>query len=88
MLPFLGLGAALAMEDAVVLTRAIERFGPSEEAFRRYEAARIGRTTLLFHEARRQGRLSQGDDPAAYDAARPPASDRGHYEYDAAAAPI
>jgi salicylate hydroxylase len=88
MLPFLGLGAAMAMEDSVVLTRAIEAFGVTEAAFKRYEAARIGRTTLLFHEARRQGRLYQGDDPFAYASGKPPALDRSFYEYDAGATAI
>ena len=88
MLPFLGLGAAMAIEDSVVLTRAIMADGPGEAAFRRYQAARIGRTTLLFHEARRQGRLYQSDDPFAYDRGRPPAQDRSFYEYDAGATPI
>jgi salicylate hydroxylase len=88
MLPFLGLGAAMAMEDSVVLTRAVEAFGVTEEAFKRYEAARIGRTTLLFHEAQRQGRLYQSDDPFAYAAGKPPAKDRSFYEYDAGATAI
>jgi salicylate hydroxylase len=88
MLPFLGLGAAMAMEDSVVMTRAIEAFGVTETAFTRYEAARIGRTTLLFHEARRQGRLYQSDDPFAYLTGKPPAKDRSLFEYDAASVAI
>jgi salicylate hydroxylase len=88
MLPFLGLGAAMAIEDSVVLTRAVAAFGPTEEAFLRYQAARIGRTTLLFHEARRQGTLYQGDDPIAYISGKPPASNRSFYEYDAGAVAI
>jgi salicylate hydroxylase len=88
MLPFLGLGAALAIEDAVVLTRAIHACGATGEALKRYEAARIGRATLLFHEARRQGELFQSADPDAYEKSRPPARDRSYYEYDPAAAAI
>jgi salicylate hydroxylase len=88
MLPFLGLGAALAMEDAVVLTRAILAYGANPEALKRYEASRIGRATLLFHEARRQGALFQSADPDSYAQAKPPAQDRSFYEYDPGAAEI
>jgi salicylate hydroxylase len=88
MLPFLGLGAAMAMEDSVVLTRAIAAFGPTQEAFQRYETARIGRTTLLFHESRRQGSIYQNKDPSAYATSKPPASNRSFYEHDAGAVPI
>ncbi len=88
MLPFLGLGAAMAMEDAVILARAITAFGPTEEALLRYERARLVRTTVIFHEARRQGALFQGEDPAAYTRGKPPAQDRSFYEYDPAVTPI
>ena len=45
MLPFLAQGACMALEDAMVLARCLERW-PAEpgEAFARYEAARMPRT--------------------------------------------
>ena len=46
MLPFLSQGAAMAIEDALVLARCLERWpGDIGQALGRYEAARIGRTT-------------------------------------------
>jgi len=63
MLPFLGLGAALAIEDAVVLSMALSGRNAEPDGLMRYERARIGRTTHIFGEARRQGEIYQGDDP-------------------------
>jgi salicylate hydroxylase len=45
MLPFLGQGAGMAMEDGLVLARAFEANADFATAFARYEAARIARTT-------------------------------------------
>jgi salicylate hydroxylase len=57
MLPFLGLGAAMGIEDAVVLGRA---FGETEDtctALLRYQSARSARAGLMLLESRRQGQL-------------------------------
>jgi salicylate hydroxylase len=81
MLPFLGLGAALAIEDAVILSMALgEHNDPT--ALLRYEQARIGRTTHIFGEARRQGESYQGDDPKDYLRSNPPAANRALFDYD------
>lgn len=45
-LPMLASGAAMAIEDGYVLARALEAH-PVEEAFRRYEAARVERTARV-----------------------------------------
>jgi salicylate hydroxylase len=45
-LPFLAQGANMALEDAVVLTRCLEAFDVPD-ALRRYEAARLARTTAI-----------------------------------------
>ena len=55
-LPFLGMGAGLAIEDAVVLARYIEQ-DFSTAAFRRYQDARIPRTTQIQEASRRQGEV-------------------------------
>ncbi|MGM0586287.1 MAG: FAD-dependent monooxygenase [Pseudomonadota bacterium] len=53
--PFLAQGAAMAMEDAVVLARALEAHGP-ERALAAWEAARKPRATRLQKAAARTGR--------------------------------
>ena len=49
MVPFMAQGACMAIEDAVVLTRALEGCGPADvpEALERYQAARIPRTAEI-----------------------------------------
>ena len=49
-LPFLAQGAVMAIEDAMVLARALSA-QPVEEALRRYEAARYGRTSLVIERS-------------------------------------
>ena len=45
MLPFLAQGANMAIEDAMVLARCLESFNHPAEALRRYDSARLARTT-------------------------------------------
>jgi salicylate hydroxylase len=75
MLPFLGLGAAMAIEDAMVLARAFAAEGHAERAFARYEAARLPRTSLVHAKSVQQGHLVQARDPDAYDGGEAPAAD-------------
>ena len=56
--PHLAQGAALALEDAVVLGRALA-LAPLEEALLRYERARRPRSARVLAASRRQGRLLQ-----------------------------
>lgn len=51
MLPWFGLGAATAVEDAVVLARALTEFDDIDEALRRYELARYERVTEIHRES-------------------------------------
>ena len=62
MLPFMGQGAATALEDAVVLARCLTGFA-SDEALRRYETARRARTTMVQMQSRLLGLQLQGKDP-------------------------
>lgn len=48
-LPFLAQGANHAIEDGLVLARALDAFADVETAFRRYEAARLERTARMVH---------------------------------------
>jgi salicylate hydroxylase len=82
MLPFLGMGAAMAIEDGMVLSRAFAAEGSVERAFARYETARIPRTTLIHAKSVEQGHLTQARDPDHYDAAAAPASDPSILSYD------
>jgi salicylate hydroxylase len=67
MLPFLGLGAAMAIEDALVLARAIEA-SPSLEGLDRYEAARRPHDNQVAALSAKQGEIAQARDPEQYDA--------------------
>ena len=88
MLPFLGMGAAMAIEDGMVLARAFEAEGDVKAAYARYEAARIPRTTLLHGKSVEQGELTQARDPDHYDPAAAPAADERILGYDPVTAPI
>jgi len=65
-LPFLGHGAVLAIEDAVVLARAFELAGSVEEAYVRYEAARRERAAFVVLESRKAGKMFHAVDPDSY----------------------
>src|SRR3569833_4087954 len=51
MLPSLAQGAAMAIEDGLILARAREANATHADAFRAYEAARIERTTKVVNGA-------------------------------------
>lgn len=59
MLPFLGLGAAMGIEDAVVLGRAFGALGVTREVLATYEATRRSRANEVLLASRRQGQLYQ-----------------------------
>ena len=62
MLPWFGQGAATAIEDAVILCRALIGFEDAGEALRRYENARRERVTVIHTESLSGGdRLMQQD---------------------------
>lgn len=51
MLPNLGQGACTAIEDGLVLARAVARHGLASEALQAYERERIGRTTKVVRQS-------------------------------------
>jgi 2-polyprenyl-6-methoxyphenol hydroxylase-like FAD-dependent oxidoreductase len=57
--PNLGQGGCLAMEDAMILARCFEKYGPNESALRRYERHRYKRTTTLSRYSRYYGNVGQ-----------------------------
>ena len=66
MLPFLGAGAAMAIEDGWALARALQLEPEVEVALARYEAARRPRTELLHAMSKRQGEVTQAIDPDTF----------------------
>jgi salicylate hydroxylase len=65
-LPFLGHGAVLAIEDGVVLARAFAAATTVEEALARYEAARRERAAFVVHESRKAGKTFHAPDTDSY----------------------
>jgi len=60
MTPFLGQGACLAIEDGIVLARAVAQASTVAEAFALYEGARKQRATTVQLASRDRGRDLQG----------------------------
>lgn len=83
MTPFLGQGACLALEDALVLGRAFSATHDLAEALTRYENARRPRGTYVQLSSREEGQTLQ--DPSKK---RRTAQDRGLFDYDPATVPV
>ena len=65
-LPILGHGAVLAIEDAVLLARAIAASGDLVQALARYEAARIPRASFVVRESRKAVKVFHSHEPEKY----------------------
>lgn len=63
--PFTGQGAVMALEDAVILGRALHSFDDPQVALQRYEQARWPRVTAALQMSRNRSSLYFADDPAA-----------------------
>jgi salicylate hydroxylase len=63
MLPFLGQAGSMAMEDSAILGRCFEAAETIDEAFARYQAARLTRANAVLLQSRLQGDRFQSDDP-------------------------
>ena len=87
-LPFLGLGAALAMEDGVVLARALEATPDPIRAFAAYQTARHNRVEDVRVRTIRQGEIIQAADPDRQDMNQSPSQDRRMFDYDPCTIPI
>ena len=66
MLPFLGQGAAMAIEDAMILARCLAACDQPASALRGYEVARKDRANGILRRSRERGQHLQGDKPAEY----------------------
>ncbi|HWU03692.1 MAG TPA: FAD-dependent monooxygenase, partial [Novosphingobium sp.] len=67
MTPFLGQGASSAIEDGVVLGRALAASATRAEGLRRYEAARMERASLIQAESNAQANRMQDKDTDNFD---------------------
>lgn len=88
MLPFLGQGAATAIEDGMVLARCLATFAP-DVALARYEALRRERCAMVQLQSRLMGLQFQGKDPASL--GRGPLRNEealGLFDYDAVTLPL
>jgi salicylate hydroxylase len=81
-LPFLGLGAALAIEDGVVLAQALEGARDIEGALVRFQALRQERVETVRTQTIRQGEIIQGDAPDAKTIAASPSQDQRLFQFD------
>ncbi len=85
MLPFLGLGAAMAIEDGVVLARAFAQTSSVEDALQLYQSARVERAGAMLLDSRHQGRIFE-EGPGG--ALRPRTSFADRVNYDPSSAPL
>jgi salicylate hydroxylase len=83
MLPFLGQGAAMGIEDGVVLARALTDSDDVERGLARYEAARKERATLVQLRSREVPKVFHAPNTDDYGPARHKTEEQmGLFEYD------
>ena len=82
MLPFLGMGAAMAVEDGYVLAQMLAENGDIAKAFAQYEKRRIPRTAQVHHASKLQGDITQSIDPDDFALAGTPVNNRDMMEFD------
>ncbi|MCS6946637.1 MAG: FAD-dependent monooxygenase, partial [Steroidobacteraceae bacterium] len=87
-LPYLGQGAVLALEDAVVLGRAFCGQSDVELALARYEAARVGRARFVVERSALQAPKFQGPNPDEFRHDVPVDEALGLFRYDPATVPV
>jgi 2-polyprenyl-6-methoxyphenol hydroxylase-like FAD-dependent oxidoreductase len=86
MLPFLGIGASMALEDSVVLARAMTEAATPQEGLLLYEKARVDRAAEVILTSREQGKLVQGE--KVIEMFSKPREPLSVFEYDARTAKI
>jgi salicylate hydroxylase len=87
-LPFLGLGAALAIEDGIVLARALAVAGDLRSAFAAFQRARADRVDEVRSQSIRQGEIIQAADPDKASVMRSPSQNAALYDYDPCTAAV
>jgi salicylate hydroxylase len=86
MLPYLARGATSAIEDAMVLIRAMDQYGDHADAFAAYEKDRLWRTIAYMRKSREQGDALNQAKPEDYPKLRPDTALMR--DYDPVTAPI
>jgi salicylate hydroxylase len=86
MVPYYGIGAAIATEDGVILGRALAATGDPVEALKVYEQARVKRAAFAVLESRRVGEIYMGGN--VLNVITKPLLDWEIYDYDPRSAPL
>jgi salicylate hydroxylase len=87
-LPFLGLGAALAIEDGVMLARALSLTADPARAYAAFQRARTQRVETVRTQSIVQGQIIQASDPDRAGVARSPSQSADLFDYDPCTAPL
>ncbi|ATW02826.1 FAD-dependent monooxygenase [Sphingorhabdus sp. YGSMI21] len=88
MLPFLGMGAAMAIEDGYILARALTLESDTDLAIARYEAARQPRTEQVHAASLVQGQVTQAIDPDLFKPASAPMNNMEMMAFNPVIAPL
>lgn len=84
MLPFLGMGAATALEDGLVLARCFELSGKPAAALAGYEGERIPRGNFIMAESEKRVSQTQPEQPEKFDKKKERNEETlGLFDYDA-----
>jgi salicylate hydroxylase len=87
-LPFLGLGGALAIEDGIVLARALTEASSFEPAFAAFQRARKPRVETVRTQSIVQGEIIQASDPDRAGVRGSPSQNTTLFDYDPCTAPL
>jgi salicylate hydroxylase len=88
MLPFLGSGAAMAIEDAVILARAFDSAASIDDALDRYFVARHERTTHVMLQSREAAKAYHSGRDEFSEGQHVTAENLGIWAYNAADVPV
>jgi salicylate hydroxylase len=89
MTPFLAQGAVMAIEDGMVLARALEASADWREGLARYEAARRERGSFVMRESHVNARRMYSADPDQYTtSSHKSAESLGLYGYNPVTVPV
>ena len=88
LLPYLGQGAVMAIEDAVLLGRAFAAAEDVPRALARYEAARVGRARLVVEQSSLQVPRFHSSDPDSFHHDVPVDESLGLFSYDPGTVPV
>jgi salicylate hydroxylase len=87
-LPFLGLGATLAIEDGVILPRTLATHADVPSAYAAFQDCRRERVETVRTRTIEQGEIIQASDPDALTLTRSPSQNVNLFDYDPGAVPV